>query len=149
MFDIVTVLHIEDSALVRELISEVMKIKGLIVVPTNSIGTAIDRALNVRFDLAIIDTELPDGLSFNFLSEIKEAVGADVPIIATSGESDYAKKWQQLIDEGQVFAFLPKPFSVASLDEMITLALGLKADEQTDQCPDCGAWHALTECCQG
>lgn len=117
------VLVLEDEVPVRTAFRRILKHSGLRVVEVGTVREARAATASARFSLLISDGVLPDGGVGHFIREFREAQGA--PVILCSGytEEDLALEG---LARGQ-WSFLPKPFSAADLNELVTQLLEKKS----------------------
>jgi DNA-binding NtrC family response regulator len=108
-------LVVEDDVDVQTVVLEFLQTAGHRVLSADSAETARVLMASQAIDLALIDC-LMSGEQGNSLAEHASSLG--IPIILTSGDPHY----QQTSPE-QSFPFLPKPFRLAALDELIARTL--------------------------
>lgn len=118
-----TVLVVEDEEPVMEVFRTVLERMGYRVVTASTGGKAMETAefFPERIDLAILDILLPDMDGRRVYPELVRT-RPDLKVIVTSGYSVEGPA-QEILDAGAK-AFLPKPFSLQQLREMITRVLG-------------------------
>jgi two-component system, OmpR family, response regulator len=109
------ILIVEDDVDVRSLVSEFLVGVGHRVTSTSSAEQARVILGSETVDIALIDC-LMSGERGNSLAEHTLSLG--IPAILTSGDPEYIET-----GSGRCFPFLPKPFRLASLDELIVRTL--------------------------
>jgi two-component system OmpR family response regulator len=109
------ILLVEDDADVQAVVSEFLETVGHHVVATASAEQARLILASEPVDLALIDC-LMSGEQGTSLAE--HAVRLGVPTILTSGDPRYLDKLCE-----QTFPFLPKPFRLTALEELISRTL--------------------------
>jgi DNA-binding NtrC family response regulator len=109
------ILLVEDDTEVQTIVAEFLDTIGHHVLSAASAEQARLLLANEPFDLALIDC-LMSGEQGNSLAEHARELG--VPTILTSGDPHYL---EALSD--QSFPFLPKPFRLTALDELISRTL--------------------------
>lgn len=110
------ILIVEDDADVQSIVSEFLAAAGHRVSPASSAEQARLVLASEPVDIALIDC-LMSGERGNALAEHTLSLG--IPTILTSGDPDYIETRR-----GHPLPFLPKPFRLASLDELIVRTLG-------------------------
>jgi len=117
------VLLVEDEPLVAILASDKLTQLGFEVIEAATARAALDLAgdNNARFAFAIVDFGLPDRPGEELIADLK-ALRPDLPIIVASG---YAESMlRSLIMARGRFAFLNKPYDIASLQAAIDSVTG-------------------------
>ena len=112
------VLLIDDSGVMRKLVSKALRAAGLDIETTAEAGNGqegLDALASATFDIVLCDWNMPvmDGLTF-----VKEARGSSkVPIVMLTTESS-DDKIQEAMDAG-ADAYITKPFTPEKLEERI------------------------------
>ena len=116
------ILLVEDDADVRAVVSDLLATLGHQVTSASSAEQARLLLASEPVDLALIDC-LMSGEQGNSLAE--HASGLNVPTILTSGDPHYIETRTE-----HPFPFLPKPFRLTSLDELIESTLHKSGPDQ-------------------
>jgi len=112
------VLLVDDSGVMRKLVSKALRAAGLDIASTAEAGNGqegLDALGNGKFDVVLCDWNMPvmDGLTF-----VKEARGSHkVPIVMLTTESGDDKVQAAL--EAGANAYITKPFTPEKLEERI------------------------------
>ena len=112
------VLLVDDSGVMRKLVSKALRAAGLDISSTAEAGNGqegLDALGGGKFDVVLCDWNMPvmDGLTF-----VKEARGShQVPIVMLTTESGDDKVQQAL--EAGANAYITKPFTPEKLEERI------------------------------
>ena len=117
-----TALIVDDEADIRELIEMTLLPLGVACLPVENLGEA--RALLKRqpFNLCITDLRLPDGSGLELVAHIqKHCPNLPVAVITAHGNVESAVEALKL----GAFDFVPKPFELAVLRNMVATALRL------------------------
>jgi DNA-binding NtrC family response regulator len=115
----VRVLIVEDEALIRWSLSQVLTAAGATVVEATDARTAIDRVRACRdFDVAVLDIWLPDCSDLGLIGLLREALPATRVIVMTAFATPDLRDQAHAIG---VAHMVDKPFD---LDEMAALVLG-------------------------
>lgn len=109
------ILLVEDDADVQSIVSEFLAAVGHRVISASSAEQARLVLTSEPVDIALIDC-LMSGERGNSLAEHTSRLG--IPTILTSGDPHYIET-----RSGDSFPFLPKPFRLTSLDELIVRTL--------------------------
>jgi DNA-binding response OmpR family regulator len=112
------VLLVEDEPLVAILASDKLTQLGFEVVEAATARAALNHAGNnsAQFEFAVVDFGLPDCPGEELIADLK-ALRPDLPIIVASGYAETMLR--SLIKAGGRFAFLNKPYDIASLQAAI------------------------------
>ena len=99
-------------AVINLIVSERELPEGAVqIFPSATLSQAREILKNEKIDLAITDTELPDGISYSDLPELLQLPA----IIATSGRPDeYEKAWLNYA------FFMSKPWIIKEMKELIS-----------------------------
>lgn len=134
-------LVVEDDALTREFLSEVLTSAGWLVRAAPGIDGAISALRETQFDLILSDVRLPDGDAFDLSRALKSLRTARAatdsespPLIALSAEVD-AKLAEALIDAG-FSRVLEKPVPLTTLLDAVAELVSGKADVPHTRAPD-------------
>ncbi|MEL7483614.1 MAG: response regulator [Planctomycetota bacterium] len=126
-----TILHVEDSAVDRRLLTHYLADTRVIVKSADSLEDAKNKARE-SFDLIITDLKLPDGNGLDLVSWMRDA-GILTPIIALTADTSH--QTQQLLAASEINGYLTKPVEPATLQRAITEYLRL-ADDRTSSGSD-------------
>lgn len=113
--DQLTLLLLEDEALVRMALADMLEELGHISIEVGKIADARQKLASSSFDVLIADVNLPDGSGRDFVVEVQDLF-PNVAIIIASGH-DIAS----MGDDD--FVYLPKPYDEPMLAEAIDRAL--------------------------
>jgi CheY-like chemotaxis protein/HPt (histidine-containing phosphotransfer) domain-containing protein len=116
------ILVLDDVLMNLELIDESLAPLGFNLHMARNIDGAEELLMRQRFDLYLLDIQLPDGTGDALLARLR-AAGDQTPAIAVTGELDSERK-QRLIFTGfnEVFA---KPYSLNALSQAVQRLLGM------------------------
>ncbi|HVR37746.1 MAG TPA: sigma-54 dependent transcriptional regulator [Thermoanaerobaculia bacterium] len=111
-----SILVVDDEATIRLLMADYLGTNGFVVAEADSLQRAREVLRVKRYDAIILDYRLPDGVSLDFLSEIK-AVDPDVAIVVLTahGSIDLAVTAVKLGADH----FMTKPVELAALKVML------------------------------
>ncbi len=124
-----TILVAEDRDASRELICTVLTAAGYAVVEASDGREAIERAMDTRADLVILDLYMPHIDGFGVLQRLRaEESYRDVPIIALTA-SAMAGDCERAIESGFT-AYITKPVKMADLRKAIG---GMLGDEKSGE----------------
>ena len=102
------VLYVEDNPDSFEMLSVMLGMSQIELESAGSVSEALARAGRERFDLYLLDSELPDG-NGNSLCRTLRAVDPETPVLFYSGDA-YPEKIQMGIDAG-ADGYILKPHS--------------------------------------
>lgn len=105
------ILIIEDEVAIADLEKDYLELSGFEVVIENAGDTGLERALNEKFDLVVLDLMLPGMDGFEVCKKIREE--KDIPILMVSAKKDDIDKIRGLglgADD-----YMTKPFSPSEL----------------------------------
>jgi CheY-like chemotaxis protein len=112
------VLVVDDSATVRKFVAASLNMKGLRVVTAGDGIEALERMPSEKFDLIILDLNMPEMDGFEFMRTLREAPEyRDIPIIVLSSMTDLKDK--DLALESGALAFLEKPLSTEAIQREV------------------------------
>ena len=84
------ILIVEDDQKLRTLLGNYLsRFNGVIVTPASDLASALHLSANVSFDAAILDVNLPDGMTISKHLSLKAQLG-DIPLIYITGYRDGA-----------------------------------------------------------
>jgi DNA-binding response OmpR family regulator len=107
------ILLVEDDNNLRAMIARGLQATGYLVFQAGNFRQAIDE-MAVKPNLMILDINLPDATGWD-VADWLESMTSAVPIIVISGLKPDEKRWQQFKPR----AFLPKPFSIDQLLDLV------------------------------
>jgi len=112
------IMLVEDDTDVREVLSEILKDLGYIIIEAGDDAEAqkLSKKFNGKIHLLLTDLILP-GLNGRELSELLLQSRKEMKILFISGYSDDVIAKHGVIDEG--LSFLQKPFTASSLGKKI------------------------------
>ena len=122
MMDAHHALIVDDEADIRELIEMTLLPLGVNCVPAETLSEARAWLKRRAFDFCITDLRLPDGSGLDLVGHIqKHHPTLPVAVITAHGNVEIAVEALKL----GAFDFVPKPFELAVLRDMVTTALRL------------------------
>lgn len=118
-----TILLVEDEEAVRTFAARALQSRGYTVLEADSGLSALDllEEEDQTIDLVVSDVVMPEMDGPTMLREIRKQ-NQNVKVIFISGYAEEA--FEKNLDEGEEFAFLPKPFSLKQLAAAVKEALG-------------------------
>lgn len=105
------ILILDDEPFILDIFSHFLADRGFNVQVTSSASQAITYLTDSKFDLVMLDVNLKYGNFSDILSEVKETIYSDIPIIAVTGAPDLISK----SDLNLLHAVLEKPFTPEEL----------------------------------
>lgn len=109
----ITVLFVEDEALIRISAADFLQDAGLIVVEAGSAKEALAAVDDVRIDIAVTDVHLPEMSGPQLVLKIREVL-PDLPVVFATGDSDVPEA------EGlSRMALITKPYDYEALAALI------------------------------
>ena len=121
-----TVLHVEDSAVDRRLLTHYLADTRVIVKSAENLDEGRQKAQD-SFDLIIVDLQLPDGNGLELVRWMREN-GIPTPTIVMT--ADTSEKTRRLLSKSEVDGFLTKPVDPGTLLRTVTEYLRM-GDERT------------------
>jgi len=110
------ILIVEDEEVVSEILIARMKRWGQKVVLATSSKEALSKIKTSRFDLVLLDIMLPDGLGYEIIPEIKQAL-PNINIITMTGQN--TPDLERTIREFGITYFMAKPVDFDELKNII------------------------------
>ena len=110
------ILIVEDEEIVSEILIARMKRWGQNVVLATSCEEALSKIKTGRFDLVLLDIMLPDGLGYEVIPEIKQAL-PNINIITMTGQN--TPDLERTIREFGITYFMAKPVDFDELKNII------------------------------
>jgi DNA-binding NtrC family response regulator len=123
----VRILIVEDNAVFRETVRELLRDLGYKVRGARSYSKAVKRLTHHKFDLVLSDVEIGDGSGFDVL-ELARQTHPEARVVLMSGNAD-PETIQAALESGAAH-FLPKPFSLQALMAAVETALNEATDAQ-------------------
>lgn len=111
------VLIVDDDEDSRELLQELLKMSGHHAVAAGSAAAALQCAVEVRPDLALIDLSLPDGDGRDVARRLRAQLGDSIRLVALTGYSDPSTR-QSALDAG-FDRFVVKPLMGGTLNTLL------------------------------
>lgn len=127
--NVMTILIIEDNAILAKNIGRILKQRGLVTHIASSIDEAHQLYRRCDFTAICLDLQLPDGHGLSFLDDLVKA-GRQLPAVVMTGTGTEVDR-QQASKLG-VTSFLIKPFALAALEEALNDAMGISAPAKRD-----------------
>ncbi len=126
-----TILVVEDEAILRELVIEILKVHGYHVLDAATGRDALQawEKHGKNVDLLLTDVSLPDGVSGRELAAKLQEENPRLPVIFSSGFSQESLERKEQTGPGQTF--LSKPYHPAELAEAVRAALNSAARRET------------------
>jgi two-component system response regulator AtoC len=124
-----SLLVMEDDALLRKQISSYLERLGADVMAVDSLEKARKVIAEITFDFAILDVNLPDGLGTDLLRERIFPQGTGVIIMTAEGGISGAVEALKL----GALEYLTKPFDMAELPLVISRARRTKQNERIEE----------------
>ncbi len=121
-----TILIVEDDALMRDLMAEVLELEGYQVIDADTPEAGLARAAEHEVHLVVTDVVMPQMTGFELVRRLRQAFGG-LRVIYMSGYTD-----QVLADRGELSegdAFLRKPFGNDDLTAKIVEVLSAPPPE--------------------
>jgi DNA-binding NtrC family response regulator len=110
-----SILLVDDNEEFLSIFSCWLTRRGFSVTATSNPPTALAEAANSKFDLAIIDMNLPEMSGLELIDQLKRIV--ELPTIVLSGD-DNPRLFNSAMDRG-VFRYLLKPVSMRTVENVI------------------------------
>ena len=116
-----TVLTVDDSASIRQMVSFTLKSAGYEVVEAVDGMDGLEKAKGKSFNLVLTDQNMPRMDGMELLRELKSALAPSLPVIMlTAYTSDETALEAKKLG---AFAYMAKPFDVAALLGVVKRAL--------------------------
>jgi len=110
------ILIVEDEEVVSEILIARIKLWDQSVVLATSREEALSKIKTSRFDLVLLDIMLPDGLGYEIIPEIKQAL-PNINIITMTGQN--TPDLERTIREFGITYFMAKPVDFDELKNII------------------------------
>lgn len=112
------ILVVDDSSTVRKFVAASLNMKGFRVVTAADGIEALERMPAEKFDLIILDLNMPDMDGFELMRTLRETPEYhDIPVIVLSSMTDLKNKDLSL--EMGAVAFLEKPLSTEAIQREV------------------------------
>lgn len=113
------ILVVDDEVEICLLLSGMLKKMGFAVTYAHSVSEGLKKLIENNYDIVFLDLNLPDGLGFYLIPEVKKT-NPDAKVIIISAYDGNVER-QKASSEGASF-FIPKPFNkkmiVNALEEL-------------------------------
>lgn len=113
-----TVMIVDDSTAIRELITAILELDGFSVIEANNGRDALTKLTLTSPSLIITDLNMPEMNGLTFTQEIKRSRHQSIPILMLTAENPNLVK-QQAVDVG-ITDWLAKPFCPSDLSETVS-----------------------------
>ena len=104
------ILFVEDDAMIASGLMYALEQEGYMVVHCKSVNEAINVLQNNKFDLAILDMQLPDGSGFDVREKLKNTDTAIIFLTVVDDEGNIVRAF-----EGGADDYITKPFRLREL----------------------------------
>jgi DNA-binding response OmpR family regulator len=121
----------DDEAMLRIVSATLPRLAGVEVVTAATGSHALALLGKTRFDLVLLDYELPDWDGADLCAEIRLRVGAATPVVFLSGHEDGPQRHAGILAGAN--AFLPKPSPPAAIAACIEPLLRTNATAEALQ----------------
>ncbi|MEW8532287.1 MAG: ATP-binding protein [Candidatus Thiodiazotropha sp.] len=128
------ILVAEDSPVNRYLINEILSRGGYQVTLHEDGKSALEKLKNERFDLAILDMQMPVVTGIDMVEDIRNNhdINSNIPIIILTANKTTAARDKSM--NAGANAFLTKPIDISALIQTINdLATGSRGDQDTER----------------
>lgn len=112
-----TILLVDDEARLRQAIARSLTARGHRVDEAASCGEALEAVSRQRYDLLLLDVNLPDATGWDVLRDLR-ASGTSIPAVVLSAVPPSASR----VREFQPLGVLHKPFPIDALLRLVTKA---------------------------
>lgn len=116
------ILIVDDAATVRMYHRSILEEAGYLVAEAINGFEALEKALSVRFDLHLVDVNMPQMDGYGFLRALRAADGVQAPAIMVSTEAEDGDR--RLAFEAGANHYLAKPIRPPQLLRIVKLLLG-------------------------
>lgn len=119
------ILVVEDEERIRKIISIIIRGEDIDIDEAADGKEALDKVLNEKYDLIILDLMIPEIDGFGVLDKIRNnPETADLPVIIVSARTSDRDILEGL--KGGANYYIPKPFEPQELTSSLELILGIK-----------------------
>jgi two-component system response regulator PrrA len=124
-------LFVDDDEAMRMILSATLpRLAGVEVVTAATGAHALERLAHERFDLVLLDFELPDVDGPRLCARIRDRLGPDVPVVFLSGHGEGPERTAAL--SAGADAFLSKATPPAGIATRLSALLGMGAGAGAD-----------------
>ena len=118
---LLTVLVVDDEALLRWSLAEVLRSSGHTVVEATSAREALDAVSHTpsSFDVVLLDFRLPDSSDLRLLEEVRRRMPESAVVLMTAYGTP--EMMQSALDGG-AYCVLSKPFDMLGVEALVTQA---------------------------
>jgi two-component system, NtrC family, nitrogen regulation response regulator GlnG len=127
------ILIADDDAAIRTVLTQAMSREGYTVRSTASANTLLRWVLAGEGDLVITDVMMPDDNAFNILPRMKKA-RPELPVLVMSAQNTFMTAIRA--SEAGAYDYLPKPFDLTELINVVSRALAEPQRKQKAAAPD-------------
>lgn len=104
------ILLVEDDAIIASGLVYALEQEGYAVVHGKNVGEAVNIVLNDKFDLALLDMQLPDGTGFDVREKLKGTQAAVIFLTVVDDEGNIIRAFENGADD-----YITKPFRLREL----------------------------------
>ena len=105
------ILVVDDDDKIRKLVKEFLSTKNYLVTTANNAEDALEKVMEIKFDLIVLDVMMPGKSGLDFISENKSNLDTPIILLTARGEAiDRIKGLETGADD-----YLPKPFEPKEL----------------------------------
>ena len=125
------ILIVEDDITLSKMLSNILLTTGYQVVSVNTVAEAYHCIQNARYDLAILDINLPDGSGYEICKVMKDITHTAVIFLTANDlEQDMIKGY-----ELGAFDYITKPFPNSVLRHKVKAIFSMLESEQKEESP--------------
>jgi len=118
------ILLVEDDAMIASGLVYALEQDGYAVTHCKSVRQACNTLVNERFDLAILDMQLPDGTGFDVLEALKGSGASLIFLTVVDDEGNIVRAFESGADD-----YITKPFRVRELLARVKRTLNAHTDD--------------------
>lgn len=100
------ILVVDDSEIVRNFHSYILKVMGYEVVTAENGAVALEKFLVDKYDLLITDINMPKMDGYEFIKGVRES-GCQIPIVVISTEDEYKDRMKGLKAGANIYMVKP------------------------------------------
>jgi DNA-binding response OmpR family regulator len=119
------ILIVEDDAIIASGLVYALEQEGYSVFHSKNVSEAISAVLNNKFDLTILDMQLPDGTGFDIREKLKDTDTAIIFLTVVDDEGNIVKAFESGADD-----YITKPFRLRELIARVKRTLNARGGEQ-------------------
>jgi DNA-binding response OmpR family regulator len=120
-----SILLVEDESRLRQTLARSLTGRGFQVVEATTAAEAIAAATAGRFNLMLLDVNLPDATGWDVLRQLRQA-GCDLPVVVLSAVPPNPSR----VREFRPFGILHKPFPIDALLRLIRAACDVSEPQE-------------------